>query len=165
MLHISLTWRGGGASDPLAPPPPPPPPLPPSIHPVTHQVYVRKIRDTTLMHLQTRDMSPFTPLIFSATGGMASGKKLFCVFYKCLAALLVQKWDNPFCQTVSWLRCRLMFSLLRSSISFIQGARSRVGHAIRHSPVPQKLNLLRSNSFELFELFIIVLHRLFTLVV
>ena len=34
----------------------------------------------------TRDMSPFTPLIFSATGGMAS----VTVFYKRLAALLVQ---------------------------------------------------------------------------
>ena len=118
--------------------------------------YKKHEREENCYERGTRDMSPFTPLIFSATGGMASGKKFFCVFYKCLAALLVQKWDNPYCQTVSWLRCRLMFSLLRSSISFIQGARSRVGHAIRHSPVPQKLNLLRSNSFELFELFIIV---------
>ena len=75
----------------------------------------------------------FTFLIFSATGGMATGTN---VFYKHLAALLAQKWDDPYGQTVSWLRCRLTFSLLRSSISCIRGAQSRVGHAIRHSPVP-----------------------------
>ena len=35
----------------------------------------------------------FTPLIFSATGGMADEAT---VFYKCLASLLSNKWDTPY---------------------------------------------------------------------
>ncbi len=81
----------------------------------------------------------FTPLVFSATGGMACGVR---VFYKRLAALLAQKRDNPYAATMSWLRCRLVFSLLRSAITCIRGARSRPGHAIRNSPIP----LIRSEA-------------------
>ena len=77
--------------------------------------------------------SSFTPLIFSATGGMGSEAT---VFYKRLASLLAIKWDNPYnLLTMSWLQCRLSFSLLRSSIRCIRGARSHRGHAIKSAPI------------------------------
>ncbi len=53
-------------------------------------------------------------------------------FYKRLASLiLASKWDNPYNNTMCWLRCRLSFSLLRSVIMSIRGARSSCGHAVR----------------------------------
>ena len=55
----------------------------------------------------------FTPLVLSATGGMANEAT---AFYKRLASHLANKWDQPYSTTMSWLRCRLTFSLLRSAI-------------------------------------------------
>ena len=72
----------------------------------------------------------FTPLVFSAAGGMA---KQSTTFYKRLASLLADKWDHTY--TLYRLCCRLSFSLLRSAIQCIRGARSSCGHAI-HSSSP-----------------------------
>ena len=82
----------------------------------------------------------FTPLVLAATGGLGSEAN---TFYKRLASLLATKWDNHYSSTLSWLRCRLSFSLLRSAIRCIRGARSSRGHAVR-SPV--SLDLVRSES-------------------
>ncbi len=51
----------------------------------------------------------FTPLVMSTTGGM--GREA-TTFYKRLASLLLHKWDNPYCKTLNWLRCRLSFHCL-----------------------------------------------------
>ena len=53
----------------------------------------------------------FTPLVLSETGGMASEAT---VFYKRLASCLATKLDQPYSQTMSWLQCRVAFSLLQS---------------------------------------------------
>ncbi len=55
--------------------------------------------------------------------------------YKRLASMLAQKRDQSYSSTLSWLRCSLNFSLLRSSIRCIRGARSSVGRAAR-DPLP-----------------------------
>ena len=73
----------------------------------------------------------FTPLVLSATGGMANDAT---AFYKRLALCLTMKWDCPYSSTMSWLRCRLTFSLLRSAIQCIRGARSHCGHATKSPP-------------------------------
>ena len=70
----------------------------------------------------------FTPLVLSATGGMANEAT---TFYKRLASCLANKWDQQYAPTMSWLRCRLVFSLLRSAIQCIRGARSSLGHATK----------------------------------
>ena len=44
----------------------------------------------------------FTPLVLSATGGMANEAT---TFYKRLASCLATKWDQPYGSTMSWLRC------------------------------------------------------------
>ena len=65
--------------------------------------------------------SSFTSLVFSTTGGLAPAAT---TFYKRLASMLAEKWNQPYSSTIGWLRCRLSFSLLRSSIMCIRGARS-----------------------------------------
>ena len=62
----------------------------------------------------------FTPLILATTGGVS---KLTCAFLKRLASRLADKRDLPYNVTMSWLRCRLSFSLLRSSILCMRGSR------------------------------------------
>ena len=74
----------------------------------------------------------FVPLVMSATGGLA---KHATNFYKRLASLLADKWTQPYSSTLYWLRCSLSFSLLRSAIQCILGARSSRGHAVKLSPV------------------------------
>ena len=75
--------------------------------------------------------SSFTPLVLAATGGLGIEAT---TFYKRLASKLSQ-WNSPYSTTLCWLRCCLAFSLLRSSIQAIRGARSSCGHAVR-SPGP-----------------------------
>ena len=66
----------------------------------------------------------FTPLVFSATGGMGDAAK---IFYKRLAGMIAEKSGSPYSTTLAWLRTRLSFSLLRSAIQCIRGTRSSRG--------------------------------------
>ena len=43
---------------------------------------------------------------------------------------LSAKWNQAYSLTIMWLRCRLAYSLLRSSVMCIRGARSHLGHYI-----------------------------------
>ena len=65
----------------------------------------------------------FVPLVMSATGGMAWEATNF---YNRLVSvsLLAEKWDQTYSEILHWLRCLISFSLLRSAIQCIQGARS-----------------------------------------
>ena len=63
----------------------------------------------------------FSPLVFSAAGGMCT---ITTVVYKRLASLPAEKQGKPYSSTLYWLRCRLNFSLLRSAIMCIRGSRS-----------------------------------------
>lgn len=70
----------------------------------------------------------FSPLVLSTTGGLGPSAN---VFYKRLASLIAEKHDKPYSETIRWLRCRLSFSLLRSAIMCIRGARSSLDHPSR----------------------------------
>ena len=76
--------------------------------------------------------STFTPLVMSFTGGLGNAAT---VCYKRLASMLSSKRDRPYSSTIAWIRCALSFSLLRSFIQSIRGARSSLGHAMKH-PIP-----------------------------
>ena len=82
------------------------------------RVYDQRIREV--------EHATFTPLVLSATGGLA---RQATVFYKRLASLLSSKFNQPYSQTMNWLRCRLSFALLRAAIQCIRGARSSCGYA------------------------------------
>ena len=71
------------------------------------------------------ERATFTPLVMSVTGGMG---KSATVFYKRLASMISEKRNTPYSQTINWIRCKLSFALLRSSIMSIRGARSSRHH-------------------------------------
>ena len=53
------------------------------------------------------------------------------IVYKRLASLLSTKWERPYSSVLTWIRCCLSFSLLRSSIRCIRGYRSKCGFPVR----------------------------------
>ncbi|KAL5471569.1 hypothetical protein EMCRGX_G029696 [Ephydatia muelleri] len=55
--------------------------------------------------------------------------------YKRLASLLSTKKEQNYGATIAWIRCCLSFSLLRSSIMCLRGARSSQGRAFRSSVI------------------------------
>ena len=63
----------------------------------------------------------FSPLVFSAAGGMGT---IATTVYARIASLMAEKQGRPYSSTLHWLRCRLNFSLLQSAIMCIRGSRS-----------------------------------------
>ena len=84
----------------------------------------------------------FTTFVMSLSGGCANAAN---ITYKRLATMLAEKWEQPYCSTLAWMRCKLSFALLRSSIQCIRGARSTSGHAFKQSPLPTDLVVAESN--------------------
>ena len=72
------------------------------------------------------EKASFTPLVFNTSGGASP---LTTTFIKHLASLLAEKSDHEYSTVLCWLRARLNFSLLRSSITCVRGSRSTRGHA------------------------------------
>jgi hypothetical protein len=99
----------------------------------TYRQHEREKRRQYGQRVSEIEHGSFTPLVFSLTGGMA---KETTVFYKRLTSLLSEKWDQPYSVTMGWLRSILGFSLLRSSIQCIRGARSSQGYAAYSGPRP-----------------------------
>ena len=88
----------------------------------------------------------FVPLVFSLTGG-AGISAAACL--KRLASGLSDKWDQPYSQTIGWLRAKLSFALLRSSIYCIRGART-THNLIRNPESQQPLDLIINEAKILF---------------
>ena len=70
----------------------------------------------------------FTPLIFSATGGLG---RAATVTYRRLASQLADKWREPYGNVMGWLRCQISFSLIRSAIACLRNSR---GSHYYHNP-------------------------------
>ena len=66
------------------------------------------------------ELASFTPLIFSTTGGMGKSARVFC---ERLADKIATKTKQPYSSTITWVQCRLNFSLIRSSVSCLRGSR------------------------------------------
>ena len=64
----------------------------------------------------------FNPLVFTTAGGM--GKQCHLVV-KRLATTLSEKRDLPNSVVAGWLRCRLSFALLRTTLLCVRGTRAR----------------------------------------
>ena len=65
----------------------------------------------------------FTPLIFTTTGGMGNE----CLSYHSrLAELISIKKGEEYAKTISWIRARTSFALLRSALICLRGTRSTV---------------------------------------
>ena len=63
----------------------------------------------------------FTPLVFATTGGMAPECQ---IYHKQLAKLLSAKKDEDYSTTMSWIRTRISFAILRTSLLCLRGSRS-----------------------------------------
>ena len=76
------------------------------------------------------ELSSFTPLVFTTTGGAGPTATQML---KRLAALIADRRGLKFNMTMNWIRSQLSFSLLRSSINAIRGRRMGT-KALRHNP-------------------------------
>ena len=83
-------------------------------------------------HVREIEHGSFTPLVFFTSGRMG---KCASVSYKRLASLLSTKQEQHYGTTIAWIRCCYSFSLLRSSIMRLRGARSPQGQAFRSSVI------------------------------
>ena len=64
----------------------------------------------------------FTPLVFSATGGMG----MECaMFFKRLSMMLTEKRNVKQSIVASWIRTKTSFALLRSALLCVRGSRNR----------------------------------------
>ena len=73
----------------------------------------------------------FTPLVFSAGGGMGKAAQ---VFYRRLAGLLAERRKEAYPHVMGLLRTTLSFSLLRSAILCLRGSRQRKSAFMPTSP-------------------------------
>ena len=63
----------------------------------------------------------FTPLVFTSTGGMGPE----CLrFHSRLAELIANKKGEHYSRTISWIRARISFALLRSALICLRGSRT-----------------------------------------
>ncbi|CAH3194828.1 unnamed protein product, partial [Porites evermanni] len=63
----------------------------------------------------------FTPLVFTTTGGMADE----CLRYHSrLAELLSAKKQESYTTTISWVRAKVSFAILRSALLCVRGSRT-----------------------------------------
>ena len=84
------------------------------------RVYEQRVREM--------ERGSFTPLVFSALGGVSRPTE---ITYKRLASLLATKKDQHYNIVISLIRCRLSFSLLQSAIMCLRRSRSAAGCPLR----------------------------------
>ena len=78
------------------------------------RLYARRVLDI--------EQGTFTPLIFTSTGGMGNE----CLQYHSrLAQLISIKKGEHYAKTISWIRARTSFALLRSALICLRGSRAR----------------------------------------
>lgn len=68
----------------------------------------------------------FTPLVFTTSGGMGKECQLY---HSRLAELIAIKKGEQYAKTISWIRARISFALLRSSLICLRGSRQTKRHA------------------------------------
>ena len=88
-------------------------------------VYLRQEKEKRRQYQQRIcevEHGSFTPLVFSATGGMGRAAS---VTFKRLAAQIAEKRKEAYSQVVAWIRTLVSFSLLRSSITALRGCHTK----------------------------------------
>ena len=68
------------------------------------------------------EQATFTPLVFSTTGGMGAECKRY---HSRLAELVAAKKGESYGTTMSWIRARVSFALLRSALLCLRGSRAK----------------------------------------
>ena len=68
------------------------------------------------------EQGTFTSLVFTSTGGMADECKRF---HSRLAELLALKKGDDYATTISWIRAKVSFAILRSALLCLRGTRCK----------------------------------------
>ena len=68
------------------------------------------------------EQGTFTPLVFTSTGGMADECKRF---HSRLAELLALKKGDDYATTISWIRAKVSFAILRSALLCLRVTRCK----------------------------------------
>ena len=89
-----------------------------------HRTYERRVLEV--------EHGTFTPLVMSTSGGWGPSAT---VVYKRLASLISAKVSQPYSTTLYFIRCKLAFSIIDSTVMCLRGARSSF-----HQPA-RELNL------------------------
>ena len=74
--------------------------------------------DTRILEIEH---GAFTPLVFGSNGAM---RKECIRFHKILAMKIANKQDKPYSIVMSWIRTKLFFSFIRSSLLCLRGSRT-----------------------------------------
>ena len=64
----------------------------------------------------------FVPLVFTTTGGM---RKECLMYHSRLVQMIAIKKGEQYAKTISWIRTRTSFALLRSALVCLRGSRTR----------------------------------------
>ena len=67
------------------------------------------------------EQGTFTPLVFSATGGMAEECRRY---HSRLADLLATKKGEDYSTTIAWVRTKVSFAILRAALLCLRGSRT-----------------------------------------
>ena len=92
--------------------------------PVVYRNHERQKRNEYEERIREVDKSSFTPLVFSSSGGAGPAAT---TMVKRLANIYAEKKTTSYSEAIAWLRCRLAFALLRSSVLCLRGARALKG--------------------------------------
>ena len=98
------------------------------------------------------EQASFTPLVFTTTGGM--GRE--CLRYHSrLAELISIKKGEDYAKTMTWIRGKLSFSILRPALICLRGSRSNREEPIMLKTLMWTLNLpdLILNDFSIIIIF------------
>ena len=66
------------------------------------------------------DNGSFTPLVFGTNGGLGEECQQFL---QTLASKITAKDNEKFAQIISWIRTRISFEIIRSSLACVRGSR------------------------------------------
>ena len=80
----------------------------------------------------------FTPLVFNTLGGIGPTAT---VVFKRISSMIADKTDQPYHSVIRLIRCKLTFSLLRSTITCLRGSRSS-SKSIHHTNTTADLALI-----------------------
>ena len=72
-------------------------------------------------HIREVEHGSLTPLVFNTMGGMGPTAS---VVFKRIASMIADKTSQSYTSTIQLIRCKLTFSLLRSTITCLRGSRS-----------------------------------------
>ena len=106
-----------------------------------YKTHEKEKKDKYLNHVLNKEKCTFTPLVFSTHGGSGLEAQRF---HKRLASLIAKKRNIPYSDAVSYVRRRVRFSILRTTLIALRGYRGKESKKIDLSE--EDLNLIPTTS-------------------